>query len=103
MDQLLDFFRQMSPLQIVMLAGGVIIGWPVLRDALFKSSPVVDVEEEEEEEEEDEDILDIDSMSDNEVMETYWFLLYQACSNIEDEQAKEEVRNKMVDISKHIF
>lgn len=98
MDQLLDFFRQMSPLQIVMLAGGVIIGWPVLRDALFKSSPVVDVEEEE-----DEDILDIDSMSDNEVMETYWFLLYQACSNIEDEQAKEEVRNKMVDISKHIF
>lgn len=100
MDQLLDFFRQMSPLQIVMLAGGVIIGWPVLRDALFKSSPVVDVEEEEEE---DEDILDIDSLSDNEVMETYWFLLYQACSNIEDEQAKEEVRNKMVDISKHIF
>lgn len=98
MDQLLDFFRQMSPLQIVMLAGGVIIGWPVLRDALFKSSPVVDVEEEE-----DEDILDIDSMSDNEVMETYWFLLYQACSNIEDEQAKEEVRNKMVDISKQIF
>ena len=98
MDQLLDFFRQMSPLQIVMLAGGVIIGWPVLRDALFKSSPVVDVEEEE-----DEDILDIDSMSDSEVMETYWFLLYQACSNIEDEQAKEEVRNKMVDISKHIF
>lgn len=98
MDQLLDFFRQMSPLQIVMLAGGVIIGWPVLRDALFKSSPVVDVEEEE-----DEDILDIDSLSDNEVMETYWFLLYQACSNIEDEQAKEEVRNKMVDISKHIF
>ena len=74
MDQLLDFFRQMSPLQIVMLAGGVIIGWPVLRDALFKSSPVVDVEEEE-----DEDILDIDSMSDSEVMETYWFLLY--CSN----------------------
>ena len=101
MDQLLDFFRQMSPLQIVMLAGGVIIGWPVLRDALFKSSPVVDVEEEEEEE--DEDILDIDSLSDNEVMETYWFLLYQACSNIEDEQAKEEVRNKMVDISKQIF
>ena len=98
MDQLLDFFRQMSPLQIVMLAGGVIIGWPVLRDALFKSSPVVDVEEEE-----DEDILDIDSLSDNEVMETYWFLLYQACSNIEDEQAKEEVRNKMVDISKQIF
>jgi len=100
MDQLLDFFRQMSPLQIVMLAGGVIIGWPVLRDNLFKSAPVVvDVDDDDD----DEDILDIDSMSDNEVMETYWFLLYQACSNIEDEQAKEEVRNKMVDISKHIF
>jgi hypothetical protein len=99
MDQLLDFFRQMSPLQIVMLAGGVIIGWPVVRDNLFKSAPaVVDVDDDD-----DEDILDIDSMSDNEVMETYWFLLYQACSNIEDEQAKEEVRNKMVDISKHIF
>ena len=100
MDQLLEFFRSLSPLQIIMLAGAIIIGWPVIRDNLFKSAPVV---VDDYDDDDDEDILDIDSMSDSEVMETYWFLLYQACSKIDDEQAKEEVRNKMVDISKHIF
>jgi len=51
MDQLLEFFKEMSPLQLVMLAGAVIIGWPVVRDNLFKSTPtVVDVDDDEEEE-----------------------------------------------------
>lgn len=95
MDQLLDFFKQMSPLQIVMLAGGIIIGWPVLRDNILKSpSKVIETEEED-------DVIEV--LTDQEDMETCWFLLYQACSNLKDEQAKEEVRSKMVDISKHIF
>ena len=93
MDQLLEFFKEMSPLQLVMLAGAVIIGWPVVRDNLFKSTPAV-VDEEEE---------IIEPFNDQEAMESYWFLLYQACTALEDEQAAEEVRQKLVDISKHIF
>ena len=97
MDQLLEFFKEMSPLQRVMLAGAVIIGWPVVRDNLFKSTPaVVDVDDDEEEE-------IIEPFNDQEAMESYWFLLYQACTALEDEQAAEEVRQKLVDISKHIF
>jgi len=101
MDQLLEFFKQMSPLQLVMLAGGVVIAWPVIRDNLFKSPSSVDYVIDEEVEGEDED--DLEDLEGEEKMQAYWFLLISSISDITDTDEQENVRRKLVEISSIIF
>ena len=99
MDQLLEFFKQMSPLQLVMLAGGVVIAWPVIRDNLFKSPSSVDYIIDEEDEYED----GLDDLEGEEKMQAYWFLLISSISDITDPDEQEDVRRKLVEISSIIF
>lgn len=103
MDQLLEFFKQMSPLQLVMLAGGVIIGWPVVRDNLFKSSPSPQIVDEDDEDDEDDEIECIDDLTEIEKVETYWFLLMTSISSIPEEEKYDEVRSKLLEIGDIVF
>ena len=100
MDQLLEFFKQMSPLQLVMLAGGVIIGWPVVRDNLFKSPPSPQIVDEDDE---DDEIECIDDLTEIEKIETYWFLLMTSISSIPEEEKYDEVRSKLLEIGDIVF